>query len=77
MPKSQAQSFEDCFVKLFDELRLPVYRYVSRGGLCPEGAEDVTQGVFLRLFKHLLEQGREDNLRGWGYRVAHNLAIDK
>jgi|SRR5882672_8140730 len=77
MPKPQTRSFENYFVKLFDELRLPVYRYVSRTGLCPEEAEDITQEVFLRLFKHLLGQGREENLRGWIFRVARNLAIDR
>ena len=67
---------EDRFVKLFDELWLPVYRYSVRACLCPDDAEDIVQEVFLRLFRHLLEQKREENLRGWAFRVAHNLAID-
>jgi len=46
--------FEDRFVKLLDELWLPVYRYVLRTGLCPEDAKDITQEAFLRLFKHLV-----------------------
>jgi RNA polymerase sigma-70 factor, ECF subfamily len=67
---------EDRFVKLFDELWLSVYRYSVRACLCPDDAEDIAQEVFLRLFKHLLEQKREENLRSWAFRVAHNLAID-
>jgi RNA polymerase sigma-70 factor, ECF subfamily len=68
---------EDRFVELFDELWPSVYRYSVRVCLCPEDAEDIAQEVFLRLFKHLLEQKREENLRGWAFRVAHNLAIDR
>lgn len=70
------RKLDESFVKFFDELRLPVYRYLFRVGLCPEEAEDITQEVFLRLFKHLLEQGREENLRGWVFRVAQNLALN-
>jgi RNA polymerase sigma-70 factor, ECF subfamily len=71
------RKIEDRFVELFDELWLSVYRYSARVCLCPEDAEDIAQEVFLRLFKHLLEQKREENLRSWAFRVAHNLAIDR
>src|SRR5882672_4657768 len=71
------RKIEGRFVELFGELRLPVYRYLARAGLRPEEAEEIAQEVFLRLFKHLLERGREENLRGWVFRVAHNLAIDQ
>jgi RNA polymerase sigma-70 factor (ECF subfamily) len=71
------RKIEDRFVILFDELWLSVYRYSVRVCLCPEDAEDITQEVFLRLFKHLLEQKREENLRSWAFRVAYNLAIDR
>jgi RNA polymerase sigma-70 factor (ECF subfamily) len=65
---------EEHFIKLFDELRIPVFRYLRTIGLRQEDGEEVVQEVFLRLFKHLLEEGGEENLRGWVYRVAHNLA---
>jgi RNA polymerase sigma-70 factor, ECF subfamily len=68
---------EDRFVELFDELRPPVYRYLVQTGLRTEEAEDIAQEVFLRLFEHLLEKGREENLQGWVFRVAHNVAIDQ
>jgi RNA polymerase sigma-70 factor (ECF subfamily) len=77
MLKSQVQSHDDYFVKLFDELRIPLFWYLRRIGLRPEEAEEIVQEVFLRLFKHLGAKGREDNLRGWVFRVAHNLAIDQ
>jgi RNA polymerase sigma-70 factor (ECF subfamily) len=67
---------EDLLVYLFDELRAPLFCYLRRIGLSTEDSEEIVQETFLRLFKHLLEEGREENLRGWAYRVAHNLAID-
>jgi RNA polymerase sigma-70 factor (ECF subfamily) len=42
-----------------------------------EEAEEVVQDVFLRLFKHLGEKGGEESLRGWVFRVAHNLAVNR
>jgi len=67
----------DRLTGLFDELHIPLSQYLMRTGLGPEDAEEVAQETFLRLFKHLLEKKREDNLRGWVFRVARNLAIDR
>ncbi len=64
---------------LFNELRAPVCRYVISLGLDPHDADEVAQETFLRLHRHLSERGArdEDNLRGWIFRVAQNLARDK
>jgi RNA polymerase sigma-70 factor (ECF subfamily) len=72
-----APELEGRMVEIFDELRIPVSRYLRRIGLNAEDSEEIVQEAFLRLFKHLLEEGQEDNLRSWVYRVAHNLAIDQ
>jgi RNA polymerase sigma-70 factor (ECF subfamily) len=72
-----AREQEDQLVRLFNELRVPVFRYLRRIGLSSEDSEDVVQEAFLRLFRRLRERGQEENLRGWVYRVAHNLAIDR
>ena len=66
---------EEVVVRLFDEHRERVYRYLLNLAICPEEAEEITQETFLRLYQHLSKKGREDNLRGWIFRVAHNLAI--
>ncbi len=66
---------EEVVVRLFDEHRERVYRYLLNLAICPEEAEEITQETFLRLYQHLRKKGREDNLRGWIFRVAHNLAI--
>jgi RNA polymerase sigma-70 factor (ECF subfamily) len=68
---------EEQLVCLFDELRVPVFRYLRRIGLSREDAEEIVQETFLRLFRRLREKGREENLQGWVYRVARNLAIDQ
>jgi RNA polymerase sigma-70 factor (ECF subfamily) len=60
---------------LFDRLATPLLRYVASFGLSREECEDVTQDVFLALFRHLRLGRAQDNLRGWLFRVAHNLAL--
>jgi len=44
-------------------------------GLTPADGEEVIQEVFLALFRHLRNGKPRDNLRGWLFRVAHNLAL--
>jgi len=39
--------------------------------------EEVTQEVFLALFRHLQLGKSRRNLRGWIFRVAHNLALKR
>lgn len=58
----------------YDELRVPLFRYLLSMRVTPEEAEEIIQESFLRLYKHLHGGGQEDNLRGWIYRVAHNLS---
>jgi RNA polymerase sigma-70 factor, ECF subfamily len=72
------QSEVECeVIRLFEELRDPTLRYVLSFGLSIHDGEEVTQEVFLALLRHLqLSKGR-DNLRGWVFRVAHNLALKK
>lgn len=65
---------------LFAELRAAVCRYVISQGLSSHDADEVTQETFLRLHRHLagreLQERQDDNLRGWIFRVARNLARD-
>ena len=62
---------------LFEEQRLSVYRYLVSLGLRPQVAGEITQDSFLRLYRHLRSKGSNDNLRGWVFRVAHNLAMNE
>lgn len=59
---------------LFDELRLPVLRYVLSFRLPVSDAEEIVQETFLALFHHLGAGKPAENLRGWVFTVAHRLA---
>ena len=60
---------------LFEQLRDPLFRYLLSFGLCVQDGEEVIQEVFLALFQHLKNGKPRDNLRGWVFRVGHNLAL--
>jgi RNA polymerase sigma-70 factor (ECF subfamily) len=68
---------EEQITQLFDELRQPVRRYLLCLNVSPMETEEIIQDTFLRLFRHLHSGGREDNLRGWIFRVAHNIGINE
>jgi RNA polymerase sigma-70 factor, ECF subfamily len=60
----------------FEELKDPVFRYVASIVSDDQGARDVTQEAFVRLYEHLLKGNRIEHVQAWIFRVAHNLAID-
>ena len=60
---------------LFDRSAPALLRYVASFGLGAGEAEDVVQDVFLALFRHLRLDRSRQNLNGWLFRVAHNLAL--
>jgi RNA polymerase sigma-70 factor (ECF subfamily) len=60
---------------LFDECGAPLLRYVGTFGVNAHDTEDVVQDVFLSLFRHVQLGRPRTNLRGWLFRVAHNLAL--
>jgi RNA polymerase sigma-70 factor (ECF subfamily) len=62
-------------IDLFDEFRDRLFRYVLTFGLPVEDCEEVIQETFLALFQHLTRGKSRRNLRGWLFRVAHNLAL--
>jgi RNA polymerase sigma-70 factor (ECF subfamily) len=62
-------------IQLFDEYRSRLLRYVLSIGLTAAHGEEIVQEVFLALFRHLRLGRPKDNLRGWIFRVAHNLAL--
>lgn len=66
---------EELVISLFDQLRAPVLRYLFSFRIPECDAEEVLQEVFLALFKHLQRGGSGENLRGWVFRVAHNIAL--
>jgi RNA polymerase sigma-70 factor (ECF subfamily) len=66
---------EEEVMLLFDQMRSRLLRYVLSLGVYPHDGEDIIQEVFLSLFRHLQLGRSRANLRGWVFRVAHNLAL--
>ena len=62
-------------VALFDELRDRLLRYLLALGLSAHDGEEIIQESFLLLFQHLQSGKSRENLRGWIFRVARNLAL--
>jgi RNA polymerase sigma-70 factor (ECF subfamily) len=62
---------------VFDQLRDPLLRYLWSFGLEIQDRQEVLQDAFLSLFRHLDRGKPIDNVRGWLFRVAHNLALKR
>jgi RNA polymerase sigma-70 factor (ECF subfamily) len=62
-------------VELFEELRDRLLRYLLMVGLSAHDGEEIIQESFLLLFQHLQRGKSRQNLRGWIFRVARNLAL--
>lgn len=60
---------------LFEQYRDPLLRYAVSFGVPVPDAEEIVQEVFLSLFRHLRLGRSRQNLRGWIFRVAHNLTL--
>ena len=62
---------------LYDSLRLPLLRYSVSFGISVADGEDIIQETFLALFDHLRKDRSRAYLRGWIFRVTHNLALKR
>jgi len=62
-------------VELFDRHRVRLLAYIAAIGVDGHDGEEIVQEVFLALFRHLRMGKSRSNLRGWIFRVAHNLAL--
>jgi RNA polymerase sigma-70 factor (ECF subfamily) len=74
-PAARPSEIECEVMRLFDQFRDPLLRYALSFGISVHDAEEVTQEVFLSLFRHLQLGRSRRNLRGWIFRVTHNLAL--
>jgi RNA polymerase sigma-70 factor, ECF subfamily len=68
-------TLERVVVDLFEQFRDPILRYLSALGLAHADGEEIVQEVFLLLCNHFRRGRPRHNLRGWLFRVAHNLAL--
>jgi RNA polymerase sigma-70 factor, ECF subfamily len=72
---AEPSAIEREVLDIFEECRNPLLRYALSFGISVHDAEEVTQEVFLALFRHLQLGRPRKNLRGWIFRVTHNLAL--
>src|SRR4051812_43841079 len=75
--KAAPMTFGDKVNSLFQELRVPVFRFLLRKTQDAGYAEDLTQEAFLRLCTHIQQDRPLENPKAWLFTVANNLAIDK
>jgi RNA polymerase sigma-70 factor, ECF subfamily len=68
---------EDEVIGLFDEFRNRLLRYLLSFGIPVAEGEEIIQEVFLALIWHVRLGRSRRNLRGWIFRVAHNLALKR
>ncbi len=76
-PGSSGDRLAEEVAALFDQYRGSLLRYLSSFGLALPDGEEVLQEVFIALFQHLRSGKSRENIRGWLFRVAHNLALKR
>ena len=72
---AKAATLQEEILGLFEQSRAGLLRYLNSMGVRDHDAEEVVQEVFLALFRHLRLGRDRHNLRGWVFRVAHNLGL--
>lgn len=66
-----------CFACLLDRYSQPVYSLIVKLVGNREDAEELTQDVFMKVFKHLSSFKGECRFSTWIYRIAYNTAISE
>ena len=66
---------KDAFIRIYNQLKIPVYTIAYRIVGSKELAEDITQEVFLKLYSSPPDENVK-NPRAWIFTVARNLSID-
>lgn len=75
--REEDKTLEHVLSMVFDELRVPLFRYlVAMLGSSAE-AEDVAQECFLRLFLEMRSGKKIATPKAWLFRVGHNLVLDR
>ena len=73
---ASCERMEQTVTEVFVMLRDPVYRYLSTMLHNPAEAEDLTQDIFLKIFKSLDTFDRRANFQTWLISISRNLCID-
>ncbi len=67
---------EDSFEEIVSRYQRPIVSYVYRMLNDYDASLDVTQEVFIKIYKSLERYSSEYKFSTWIYRIAHNAAID-
>ena len=67
---------QELVVRLYEELRIPICRYLIRMGVPTAGVDDLCQDAFLRFFETLRAGQVVENPRSWIFTVARNAALN-
>jgi len=66
----------DSLAELVERYRRPLYSFILRMVSTPADADEVFQDVWVRVIRKAVDY-RRDRFRGWVFRIAHNLLIDR
>jgi len=67
---------EESFEILVRRYLKPIYGFVYRYTGNPHDAEDITQTVFVKVWRNLRKFKRRKNFKTWIFRIARNASID-
>lgn len=68
---------EDNFAELFRKFRPTVRSYFARKGFLPEECKDLTQDVFLRVFKRIDTFQRKSRFERWLWEITTNIYFNE
>lgn len=77
VPAEDPGRLHERITRLFEQLRMPLYRYLLVALGNGEEAEELAQECFLRLCRHLRNSAEITDERLWIFHVAHNLVLDR
>lgn len=67
---------QETFKRLFDTYKIPLHDYIQSITKSHEAAEDITQEIFIRLWKKRTELQQIENIDYYIYRMARNESMD-
>jgi RNA polymerase sigma-70 factor (ECF subfamily) len=68
---------EDNFARLHKRFHLPLRSYFQSCGFSPERSEELTQDVFVQVFRNLASFQHRSRFTTWLFEIAKNLAINE
>lgn len=70
------KKIEQQFLREYDKYVSAIYKHIYYRVSSKHLAEDLTQEVFFKAWRHLARGEKIDNYKNFFYRIAHNLLVD-